>query len=245
MSEQGFYLPMTLVEMSGGSILYDLYSASNYMNEGNNKKLNEILINLSKKIKLVTRFTHMTNLVWSPELFFNELRIYLGGFNKKDYFPEGLKIDRIENKRFSFNGGSAAQSSLIQVFDIFLSVEHNKSMNDFYLDTRNYMPIRHRNLLEDMEKMRKIKDYICEDSDPEKILISNYNKCIQNLLKFREAHSLLIRNYVFKFTGKPSTHGVKGSAGTNPQDVINDTIQATRNGLVNKQQTVFENASIP
>ena len=261
MSEQGFYLPMTLVEMAGGSILYDLYSASTYMDKGDNKKLNDILINLSKKIELVVKFTKMTNSICSPELFFNELRIYLGGFNNTEYFPKGLKIDRIDDKKFIFKGGSAAQSSLIQVFDIFLSVEHNKNMNDFYLDTRKYMPIKHRNFIEDMEKMKKIKDYISDqkNSKSKKNLEENYNMCRQNLLKFRFAHKGLIDAYVIHFIKKSShgingsagtdppvqsTHGTKGSAGTDPNSVIKDTIAATRKFKFKDESTKLKNTSI-
>lgn len=239
-SEQGFYLPMTLVELAGGSILYSLFNAHKLMKESNNNELIQILDDLYTRIKLITKFTIMTNQTCSPELFFNELRIYLGGFDKTELFPEGLLIDQFETEQpIRFNGGSAAQSSIIQVFDVFLSVEHSARMTAFYQRTRDYMPFRHRQLIQDMENKNipKIRDYILRDKNIYLVdrmsLIDKYNKCIQELVKFRAAHSQLIRNFIFRFiygtNSEHATQGEQGTSGTNPQNVIDDTKIATEN----------------
>lgn len=255
-SEQGFYLPMTLVEMAGGSILYSLFNAPTLMKESNVIELIEVLDDLYHRIKLITKFTTMTNKTCSPELFFNELRIYLGGFDKTELFPEGLLIDQFETiDPIRFNGGSAAQSSIIQVFDVFLSVEHSARMTAFYHKTRDYMPTKHRLLIQDMEKkdVPKIRDFILNNKnisvDDRMLLIDKYNKCIQELVKFRAAHSQLIRNFIFKFIyGTNSAHatqGDKGTSGTNPQNVIDDTKIATENCKISRDtismDTIFQN----
>jgi indoleamine 2,3-dioxygenase len=250
-SEQGFYLPMTLVEMAGGGILFSLFNAPTLMKESNVDALVEILDDLYHRIKLITKFTTMTNKTCNPHLFFNELRIYLGGFDKIELFPEGLLIDQFETvEPIRFNGGSAAQSSIIQVFDVFLSVEHSTRMTAFYHKTRDYMPIRHRKLIKDMENSNipKIRDFILYNNNislNDRILLKDkYNMCIQELIKFRAAHSQLIRNFIFRFIyGTNSAHatqGEKGTSGTNPQNVIDDTKIATENCKIS-MDTIFQN----
>ena len=112
------------------------------------------------------------------------------------------------------------------------------------------MPIRHKKLIQDMENpdIPKIRDYILTNKNiypsDRMLLIQKYNKCIHELGKFRIAHSQLIRNFIFRFIhGTNSVHatqGEKGTSGTNPQNVIDDTKIATDNCKIS-MDTIFNN----
>jgi len=57
------------------------------------------------------------------------------------------------NKYIDYRGGSAAQSSLIQLIDIIFEVKHKeKSVVNFLKEMHNYMPLQHKQFLQEMEK---------------------------------------------------------------------------------------------
>ena len=254
--EQGFYLPMTLIEAVGGPILYDIYRVPQLMDFGSLEEINSILQKLEKILTYICKFTRMTNKVCDPDFFFGELRIYLGGFKDEKKFPDGIKIQNFETpNKLIFNGGSAAQSSLIPIFDAFLSIEHHPNVKKFMMDTRNYMPDKHVQLITKIESNPKIRDFIINKND--KFLIDNFNKCVRKLMDFRKEHSFLIKNFVFdqlkKMQSTDSTgstpknnfgekgsagstpknnFGEKGSAGTNPKEIIDETLKSCRRVLI-------------
>ncbi|VDN32248.1 unnamed protein product [Cylicostephanus goldi] len=56
-----------------------------------------------------------------------------------------------------YGGGSAAQSSTIQLIDAFLKVEHTGADNDFLIRQRDYMPREHRELLQWVEEATPVQ----------------------------------------------------------------------------------------
>ncbi|KAK1145512.1 tryptophan 2,3- dioxygenase [Aspergillus melleus] len=69
-----------------------------------------------------------------------------GGLPRGVIFDDGTGSQEYRQ----YSGGSNAQNSLIQLFDIVLGIEHEPCADSFMEDMRQYMPGDHRRFLEDM-----------------------------------------------------------------------------------------------
>jgi indoleamine 2,3-dioxygenase len=113
-----------------------------------------------------------------------------------------------------YSGGSNAQSSLIQFFDIVLGIEHrptgekkdpvsNSEMdtplpppkNNFLLEMRKYMPGPHRRFLEDLTKVANIREYVEAHKDNVQLTIA-YDSCLAMLRAMRDKHISIVSRYV-------------------------------------------------
>ena len=240
-SEEWFYLIMVAIEGVSASAIIAMNNIGNELkntdvsveNIYNNLKI--ISENLNEITKIIKRMYEKCD----PDVFFHKLRIYLSGFNNKDIFPEGLKINNMPEVSIEFNGGSAAQSSLLQAYDIFLSINHKTLSTKEFLDSmKNYMPQKHMEYLLHLDSQPKLKNYI--ETDSKFLSLKDlFNTCCTRLSLFRSSHLALIKEYIMKFVPAKVVETVdikennvcqdKGTGGTNPvefcSDVIKDTIQ--------------------
>src|SRR5205814_2463962 len=92
--------------------------------------------------------------------------------------------------------GSAAQSTLIQVYDEFLGVKHEGHGKEFLVTMREYMPGKHREYLEMVSNLPSLKDYVGSTENDE--LKNIYNDCLKLLTKFRDSHLNLVHHYIMK-----------------------------------------------
>lgn len=155
-----------------------------------------------KTIKEVTAILRTMYDECEPRKFWEQVRLYLSGFNDDSGFPNGLSIKNTEIS-FKFGGGSAAQSSLIQLLDIILGVDHESEHGKkFLLEQRDYMPKTHKEFLEFAEnifKQNKLKSIALTDSQ----VFASYNNAINELKVFRQAHYKLVHDYIVKFIKNP------------------------------------------
>ena len=219
-SECWFYKVMIAIEGVGGNILKRLlkYDQTNYQ---------KILVDINNLLKQCTKLIKRMYEGCDPDFFFNNIRIYLAGSNNEN-LPNGITIASDPPIVLKYTGGSAAQSTLIQVFDVLFDVKHEGK----FLETmREYMPASHRNYL---LNILPIKNYITPND--KKI----YNQCISQLGKFRQAHLGLVYKYIAKFIA-PDTigknvnaHGSKGAGGTEPVIFCQQVINETHNSKIKK-----------
>ncbi|EPY82266.1 hypothetical protein CB1_000667001 [Camelus ferus] len=79
------------------------------------------------------------------------------GWKGNPSLPEGLLYEGVWDTPKQFAGGSAAQSSVFQCFDVLLGVQHaaggasSVSAAEFLQEMRTYMPPAHRNFLRSLE----------------------------------------------------------------------------------------------
>ena len=117
-----------------------------------------------------------------PHVFYHRIRPFLAGSkNMGDAgLPNGVMFDdgTGEQEFVQFSGGSNAQSSIIQFFDVVLGIEHRPTgekrtgasdaesgpvsspSHSFIQDMRKYMPGPHRRFLEHMERISNIREYV-------------------------------------------------------------------------------------
>ena len=236
-SESWFYLIMIAIEGVGGKHIRELMTVYNYIDEP--QQIIEFLQKLENDIKQSNEIIAQLYQHCDPDFFFNRLRIYLSG-SMNPHLPDGVVLDLskigLGMKTIRYMGGSAAQSTLIQVYDTFLEITHTKEgvMPCTFLNKmREYMPAKHRQYIQMLAKFPSIRNYIFASGD--KQLVSAYNNCIDQLVAFRQIHKRIVTTYIYKFiktneNTDNNAHGAKGTGGTNPlmfcSAVIDGTIAA-------------------
>lgn len=152
----------------------------------------------------------------TPRVFYKDIRPFFNGWKNVRF--NGITQ---EQNALSYDGASAAESSLIPVFDILLAIQHAKK--EFFDKQRDYMPKVHRDFLIDLEDLAK------KSSLPKKIatnreLVKIYNRCVENLVKFRKEHRKLVEVMIVKFNPQRAT----GTGGLSDlESVLSDFEQDT------------------
>lgn len=228
-SEEWFYKVMIAIEGNGGTLLKDIFNISRNQEMCTVNELTYFLMQLEKNIGESVKIMGRMYEHCDPEFFFNNIRIYLSG-SKNDHLPNGLNIDgNIIGQgiiKLNYIGGSAAQSTLMQVYDKLFGIEHGKTQN-FFNEMRRFMPGKHRDFL---EQIKPIKDLIALLDNTG--LTNEYNKCLNQIEKLRKVHLGLVQNYIMKFVkmehNDKNAHGDKGSGGTTPIEFCQKIIDETR-----------------
>lgn len=207
--ELHFYKVHITLENTCGNLIKNLLT---YMGNSNNlENAIELAKSCKETIKKITTILRTMYDECEPEKFWKQVRLYLSGYTEDHGFPNGLKIKGTDIS-FNFGGGSAAQSSLIQLIDIILGVEHESEHGKkFLFEQRDYMPKSHRNFLkyvEDHFKTNSLKTIAMKNLE----VFLEYNCAVKELKVFRQAHYKLVHDYIVKFIKTPE-EVEKGSGG--------------------------------
>ena len=154
-----------------------------------------------------------------PHVFYNRIRPYLAGSKNmaEAGLPNGVLYDTgSPNDEFrQYGGGSNAQSSIIQFFDIVLGIDHfptgekrgdsSESSDDaaapkpprhnFIQDMRKYMPGPHRRFLEQVANVANIREYV-ESNRSNRTLCLAYDACLAMLRSLRDKHIQMVSRYI-------------------------------------------------
>ena len=219
LDEQWFYLVSVAMEAKGGPTIPLMLEAIQAAREHDNltvtRCLREFAETLDELGGLLVRMYESCD----PHVFYHRIRPFLAGSkNMKDAgLPHGVLYDDGRNKTWKqYGGGSNAQSSLIQFFDIVLGVEHRptgtkggdttseseaepgtapKPRHSFIHDMRQYMPGAHRRFLQAIEGVANLRDFIeIHRSDTQLVLA--YDACLAMLRALRDKHIQMVSRYI-------------------------------------------------
>ncbi|RFU31139.1 hypothetical protein B7463_g5215, partial [Scytalidium lignicola] len=141
-----------------------------------------------------------------PEVFYHQIRPFLAGSKNMAVagLPRGVFYDEGDGNGEwkQFSGGSNAESSLIQFFDIVLGVEHSNATT-FLEDMRNYMPTPHREFLLKIESISNIRSFVQTNPSSE-ALLDAYNLAVTRLKQFRDIHIQIVTRYIISPSRKVS-----------------------------------------
>lgn len=219
--EKWFYLIMSAIEIEGAKSIPIMLQLLKAVTDKNAETVTEQLQLLADNIRAVEARLKRTlekndegNYKCDPKVFWNQLRIYLGGTADPSLFPDGLEFESIDSTVAQRNqGGSAAQSSLIQLYDAVLGVVHVSShTRRFLLSMRDYMPRAHRQLLEDMEAVSRLRDYVMMVDDAS--MTSAFESCINSLTSFRKYHYYIVQRYIIDNLPEEAKKSATGTGGT-------------------------------
>ena len=127
--EEWFYLVSVAIEAKGAIVITEMLKAMDAVRSGNSHVVLSSLIRFGFCVREIGLLIERMDEKCSPDVFYNDIRPFLAGSKNMGVagLPNGVFYDEGEGKGEwrKYSGGSNAQSSLIQFFDIVLGVEHS------------------------------------------------------------------------------------------------------------------------
>ena len=180
------------------------------LNESNN--VDDFNTNLKK---ILTSLKNVNNIFskmpekCDPYIYYHRVRPYIFGTKDNPDLKKGLIYEnQFNNKAQFYRGETGAQSSIIPFLDGALGIYHsNDNLRHYLNEMRDYMPPKHRKMIEDVEKRSKAKDLISQS----KKLMNVYNNCLEEIRKFRAMHLEYAATYIHK---QAQVHNAIGTGGS-------------------------------
>ena len=170
----------------------------------------------SDQLKLIISSLRKVNAIFSrmpekcdPYVYYHRVRPFIFGTKDNPDLKKGLIYkNQYNNKPQFFRGETGAQSSIMPFLDGALGIYHTEDHLRHYLnEMRDYMPPKHRRSIEIVEKSSNAKSCILES----KKLTSEYNKCLEEIRKFRAQHLEFAATYIHKQSQIKNPFGRGGS----------------------------------
>ncbi|PMD66168.1 indoleamine 2,3-dioxygenase alpha type [Hyaloscypha bicolor E] len=216
--ESWFYLVSVAIEARGGPILPLMLTAIEAARVNDSRTVAACLRAFAERLDDLGTLLQRMHESCDPQVFYNRIRPFLAG--SKNMAEAGLPNGVIyedgtgKEKYRQYSGGSNAQSSLIQFFDIILGIEHRPTgekkdpasesekegtgpplKHNFLLEMRKYMPGPHRRFLEDVTKVANLRDYVEAHSNNRELTVA-YDACLAMLRAFRDKHINIVSRYI-------------------------------------------------
>ena len=144
-----------------------------------------------------------------PYVYYHRVRPYIFGTKDNPDLKKGLIYEnQYDNKPQFFRGETGAQSSIIPFLDGALGIGHtNDNLKHYLNEMRDYMPPKHRKMIEKVENKSQAKEIILKS----KLLTKEYNHCVEEIRKFRAQHLEYAATYIHKQAQVKSDVGTGGS----------------------------------
>ena len=216
LDESWFYLTSVAIEARGAPIIPLMLTAIAAARQEDSSSVTRCLRAFAERLTDLTNILHRVYESCDPHVFYHRIRPFLAGSKNmaEAGLPHGLIYDDgsgVESYR-QYSGGSNAQSSLIQFFDVVLGVEHRPTgeahdptsesdregrfqRHNFIRDMRRYMPGPHADFLRDVSQIANIRDFV-EDHVEDTQLCLAYDACLAMLSAFRDKHIAIVTRYV-------------------------------------------------
>ena len=237
LDESWFYLVSVAIEARGAPILPLMLNAIAAARINDSRTVTECLHTFAERLDELGTLLQRMYENCDPHIFYHRIRPFLAGSkNMVDAgLPNGVLFEDGSGKEAycRYGGGSNAQSSLIQFFDIILGVEHrptgekrNESSesepegsappprHNFIQDMRSYMPGPHRRFLEHVSNVANVRDYV-ESHRSNRDLSIAYDACLAMLRALRDKHIQMVSRYIIVKSRESRSH----SRSLSPTDV--------------------------
>jgi indoleamine 2,3-dioxygenase len=231
LDESWFYLVSAAIEARGAPIIplmLDAVAAARY---NDSERVTECLRSFAERLDELGSLLVRMYENCDPHIFYHRIRPVLAGSkNMADAgLPNGLLFDTgsPDDHYVQFSGGSNAQSSIIQFFDLILGVEHRPTgdkgtdssaseseasrgppgapTHNFILEMRKYMPGPHRRFLEHIARVANIRQYVFDHRD-NRALSTAFDACLAMLRAFRDKHIQMVSRYIIVKSRESRSH---------------------------------------
>ncbi|KAG9241296.1 indoleamine 2,3-dioxygenase-like protein [Calycina marina] len=216
--ESWFYLVSVAIESRGAPILPLMLTAIKAARRNDIHTVTECLRFFAERLDDLGSLLKRMHESCDPQVFYNRIRPFLAGSKNMEEagLPNGLFYEDGTGSGAwkQYSGGSNAQSSLIQFFDIVLGIAHRPTgekkdaasesemegtapppKHNFLFEMRKYMPGPHRRFLEDVTMVANIRGFV-EANHANKELTISYDACLAMLRAFRDIHINIVSRYV-------------------------------------------------
>ncbi|KAL8736106.1 MAG: hypothetical protein Q9181_002547 [Wetmoreana brouardii] len=261
LDESWFYLVSVAIEARGAHTIPLMLNAIAAARINDSRIVAECLRNLAERIDELGAILQKMYENCDPHVFYHRIRPFLaGGKNMAEAgLPNGVLFDDGTNhpQYRHLGGGSNAQSSLIQFFDIILGIEHRPTgekpryhsssgseseiegqppppRHNFIHDMRSYMPGPHRRFLEHVSQIANIRDFV-ETHRKDRALSVAYDACLAMLRSLRDKHIQLVSRYIIVKSRESRSHVRSLSPRSAPQPVKNNIASASASSSPNKK----------
>lgn len=212
--ESWFYLVSVAIEARGGPIIPLMLTAIKAARINDSVTVTACLRAFAERLDDLGTLLQRMHEACDPRVFYDRIRPFLAG--SKNMAEAGLPNGVIyedgtgtEEYR-QYSGGSNAQSSIIQFFDIILGISHHTTgekkgdalngaapptKNNFLLEMRKYMPGPHCRFLEDVSKVANIRAYVEAHQNDRQLTVA-FDACLAMLRAFRDKHINIVTRYV-------------------------------------------------
>jgi indoleamine 2,3-dioxygenase len=140
-----------------------------------------------------------------PHTYYLRVRPFFAGWPDPGVVYEGVDPEPVK-----YIGGSAGQSSIVQVLDAALGVRHARPETGAYLCAlRRYMPVGHRRLVEEADRLSRVRAMAAEGPAE---LRDAYNAAVEQLDLFRRRHIGLAHDFIARPSGMADATGTGGTS---------------------------------
>ncbi|KAJ9156605.1 Indoleamine 2,3-dioxygenase [Pleurostoma richardsiae] len=220
LDESWFYLVSVAIEARGAPIIPLMLTAIAAARENDAGTVTRCLRTFAERLDDLGTLLQRMHESCDPIIFYNRIRPFLAG--SKNMAEAGLPNGVIyedgsgtEQYR-QYSGGSNAQSSIIQFFDIVLGVDHRPTgekkrpgdasdsdrggrgpapKHNFIAEMRRYMPGLHARFLNDVSAVANIRDFV-EANGGDSSLRLAYDACLSMLSVLRDKHINIVTRYI-------------------------------------------------
>ncbi|KAI9665042.1 MAG: hypothetical protein M1821_006490 [Bathelium mastoideum] len=221
--ESWFYLVSVAIEARGAPIIPLMLSAIAAARRNDALTVTECLRSFAERLDELGSLLERMYDSCDPHVFYHRIRPFLAGSkNMADAgLPNGVIFDNGtgESQQYvQFSGGSNAQSSIIQFFDLVLGIEHRPTgtqpppqepkdssehessappapSHNFILDMRRYMPGPHARFLAHVAAVANIRPFV-EARPANRALTTAFDACLAMLRAFRDKHIQMVSRYI-------------------------------------------------
>ncbi|PQE21109.1 indoleamine 2,3-dioxygenase protein [Rutstroemia sp. NJR-2017a WRK4] len=226
--ESWFYLVSVAIEARAAPILPIMLTAIEAARKNDSRTVTSCLRTFAERLDELGTLLQRMHESCDPQVFYHRIRPFLAGSKNMEEagLPNGVFYDEGngEGKYRQLAGGSNAQSSILQFFDIVLGIEHRptgekkdvtsesevegqapRPKHNFLLEMRKYMPGPHRRFLEDMTVVANIRDYVEAHTNNHELCLA-YDACLAMLRAFRDIHIAIVTRYIIIKSRESRSH---------------------------------------
>lgn len=246
LDESWFYLVSVAIEARGGPIISWMLDAIAAARANDSHRVTACLQAVAERLDELGTLLQRMYESCDPHVFYHRIRPFLAGSKNmaEAGLPNGVVFDtgRGDEPYVTYGGGSNAQSSLIQFFDIVLGVEHRPTgsqkpsdsstesdaegptprppRHNFIHDMRSYMPGPHRRFLQDVASVANLHEYVEAHKSAVK-LTTAFDACLAMLRSLRDKHIQLVSRYIIVKSRESRSH----QRSLSPRNAPNNQIQ--------------------
>ncbi|KAL2022255.1 hypothetical protein VTK56DRAFT_5865 [Thermocarpiscus australiensis] len=218
LDESWFYLVSVAMEARGAPIIPLMLTAIAAARENDIPAVTRCLHAFAERLDDLTALLQRMHESCDPHIFYHRIRPFLAGSKNmaEAGLPNGVIYeDGSGNETYrQYAGGSNAQSSLIQFFDIVLGIEHRPTgekpdpsrdveregrppvpKHNFIMEMRRYMPGAHARFLSDVQAVANIRDFVQQNKHDRALAVA-YDACLSMLRALRDKHIAIVTRYI-------------------------------------------------